>query len=380
MPNKDYYEILGVSDTTSQDEIKKVYRDLAKKYHPDANKGDKQAESRFKEISEAYHVLRDPEKRKKYDQMRKYGFSGGQPGGFDFQGFDFGQFSQQGYGGRRSGGGGGGSIFDELFGVGGMGHIFGDMFDQGTRTRRDSSRAQQQSGDLHTELTIPFSLAVSGGKQTVSITVDGKCDSCNGSGAAKGANPQTCHQCNGRGTISMSQGFFAVNRTCPRCMGRGIIIDKPCKVCNGTGDVKKTKRLSVSIPKGVENGALLRLKGMGNNGSKKRGRGDLIIKIFVSPHRFFKRKGDDVYCEIPLDIIKAIKGAKIRVKTVYNKKVELTIPPKTKDGRTFRMKGLGISSKRGTGDQYVTINVLSRNNFTEEEQKIIEEFENNGKM
>jgi len=378
MPKRDYYEILGVSENASQDEIKRVYRDLAKKYHPDANKGNKDAESRFKEISEAYNVLRDPEKRKKYDQMRKFGFSGGQTGGFDFRGFDFGNFdfgnfSQQRAGGFRTTGGG---IFEELFGIGGLGDIFSEMFDQGSHFRQRRSAGQQGGRDIHTELTIPFDLAVNGGKQIVSVTVNEKCHNCNGTGAEPQANPQTCPQCKGRGTISLVQGFFAVNRTCPRCMGRGIIIDKPCRLCKGTGEIRKTKKIAITIPQGIEDGTVLRLKGMGSNGTRKTSRGDLYVRIHVSPHRFFKRKGNDVYCEVPIDIIRAIKGTKIRVRTVYNKKVEIKIPPGTKDGKTFRLKKLGIRSKKGTGDQYVIVRVTKRSNLTDEERKIVEEYEN----
>lgn len=381
MPKKDYYEVLGVSESASQEEIKRVYRDLAKKYHPDVNKGDKTAESRFKGISEAYNVLRDPEKRKKYDQMKKYGFSGGQPGGnnfggFDFGNIDFGQFAQRGTRRRQNSGGG---IFDEFFSVGGLGDIFSEMFDQGGRSGRGRTATQSKEKNIHSELTIPFDLAVNGGKQIVSIQSDDKCTHCNGTGAEPGANPKTCPQCGGRGTISLAQGFFAVNRTCPRCRGRGILIDKPCSICNGSGDVKKSKKVAITIPSGVKDGALLRLKGMGNNGLNKKNRGDLILKLHVAAHKFFNRKGNDVYCEIPIDIIQSIKGTKIRVKTVYNKKVELKVPPKTKDGKIFRMKGLGIKSNEGSGDQYVTIKVLKRSNLSSEEKKIVDEVENNSK-
>ena len=366
MPKKDYYDIFGLKENASQNEIKHVYRDLAKKYHPDVNKGNKQAESRFKEISEAYNVLKDPAKRQKYDQMRKYGaFGAAQPGGFG--GFDFSQFSQGGFKTHRSASGGG-TVFDELFGMGGLGDIFSQMFDQGSRVRQERYGNPQKGSTVQTELTIPFDLAVQGGKQVISVVVEERCSACSGTGVEKGAKPKTCPDCNGRGTISISQGFFAVNRTCPRCYGRGILIDRPCTICNGTGDVKRTKKLSINIPEGISDGALLRLKGMGSNGTKKGTRGDLIVKIKVTPHRFFKRTGNDVYCEVPIDIIKAIKSTKIRVKTVYNKKVELKVAAGTKDGRTFRLKGMGINSKKGKGDLYVTIKVIRRTNLSDEEK------------
>jgi len=381
MPKRDYYDILGVKDDASLADIKRVYRDLAKQYHPDVNKGNKEAENRFKEISEAYNVLKDPAKRQKYDQMKKYGAftGGGQPGGFGgFQGFDFSQFSQGGFRTQR-GGSGGGTIFDELFGMGGLGDIFSQMFDQGDRTRQERYGGQQKSNTLQTELTIPFDMAINGGKQSISIVVDDDCQACKGSGAEKGAKPKTCPDCQGRGNISISQGFFAVNRACPRCYGRGILIDRPCTACKGSGNAKRTKNLSITIPKGIADGALLRLRGMGNNGKKKGNKGDLVVKIKVTPHRFLKRKGNDVYCEVPIDIIKAIQSTKIRVKTVYNNKVELKVPAGTKDGKTFRLKGLGINSKKGKGDFYVTIKVVRRTNLTDEEKQIISEFGNNGK-
>lgn len=378
MPKRDYYDILGVKENASTEDIKRVYRDLAKKYHPDVNKGDNEAESRFKEISEAYNVLRDPEKRKKYDQMKKFGaFDRGGTGGFDFGGFDFGQYRRPGtYQQRRSSGG---FSFEDLFGAGGFGDIFGDLFDLGDRARREKRGTSQKGNTLYSDITIPFDLAVKGGKQEIYVNLEETCSDCNGTGAEKGTKTKTCPDCHGRGTISIEQGFFAVNRTCPRCYGRGKIIEKACKTCKGTGEVKKRKKIAISIPQGISDGTRLKLKGQGASGVKGGPKGDIIVTIHVKPHRFFKRKGNDVYCEVPLDIIKAIKGTKIRVKTVYNKKIEMKIPPGTKDDKTFRLKGMGIKSKEGTGNQYVTIHVIKRSNLTDEEKRIIEEFENNGK-
>ncbi len=379
MPKRDYYEILGLKDSASQEDIKRVYRNLAKKYHPDANKGDKSSENKFKEISEAYNVLRDPEKRQKYDQMKKFGAFGGSHqggfGGFDFGNFDFGNVSRGAYRTRRSSGGG--SIFDELFGMGGLGDIFSQMFDQGNRYRQDGSGSQQKGTTVQTEIEIPFDLAITGGKQTISVVVDDKCSACKGTGVEKGRDAKTCPNCGGRGTISISQGFFAVNRTCPRCFGRGIIIDHPCTVCQGKGEVERAKRLSITIPKGVTDGALLRLKGMGNNGRRNGNRGDLIVKLKINKHNFFKRKGNDIYCEVPIDIIKAIKSTKIRVRTVYNSKIELKVPAGTTDGKTFRVKGMGINSKKGIGDFYVTIKVVRRSNLSDEEKKLVAAYDKN---
>lgn len=375
MPKRDYYDILGVNENASHEEIKRIYRSLAKKYHPDANKGDKNSEAKFKEISEAYNVLRDPDKRKRYDQMRKFGaFEGGAPGDFNF---DFGQFwrpraTQQ----RKSGS----FSFEDLFGSGGLGDIFSDFFDFGDRIRRERSGSSQKGETLSYELTIPFDLAVKGGKQFIDIRLEEPCTSCNGTGAEKGTKPKPCPDCHGRGTISIAQGFFAVNRTCPRCFGRGAIIEKLCSTCKGTGEVKQMKKLAVTIAQGIDDGTKVRLKGQGATGIKGGPKGDIIVTLRVSPHKFFKRQGNDIYCEVPLDIIKAIQGAKIRVNTVYNKKVEMKIPPGTKDNKTFRLRGFGVKSRESVGDQYVKINVVRRANLTADEERIIGEFENNGKI
>lgn len=382
MPKRDYYDILGVNEKASDEDIKRVYRNLAKKYHPDANKGDKNAEAKFKEISEAYNVLRDPEKRKKYDQMRKYGaFADGAPGGFDFRGFDFGGFdfgrSWNNTSNRNQTGGG--FSFEDFFGLGGLGDIFSDLFDRGDRIRKERSGKRQKGAELYSELTIPFEVAIHGGKQVINLLLEEPCDHCNGTGADRGTKPKTCPDCHGRGTISISQGFFAVNRTCPRCFGRGTIIEKVCPVCQGAGEVKRNKKLAITIPAGIEDNAKLRLRGQGATGTKGASRGDIMITIRVSPHRFFRRQGKDIYCEVPLDIIKAIQGTKIRIKTVYNSKVDVTIPPGTRDGKTFRLKKLGVKTRDGVGDQYVTIKVVRRSNLTEEERKIIEAFESDGK-
>ncbi|MDZ7263130.1 MAG: molecular chaperone DnaJ [candidate division KSB1 bacterium] len=382
MPKRDYYDILGVSEQASDEDIKRVYRNLAKKYHPDANKGDKNAEAKFKEISEAYNVLRDPQKRRKYDQMRKYGaFTDGGSGGFDFRGFDFGGFdfghSWNNTANRNQTGGG--FSFEDFFGLGGLGDIFSDLFDRGDRIRKERTGKRQKGAALHSELTIPFEVAIHGGKQVINLVLEEPCVQCNGTGAEKGTTPKTCPDCHGRGTISISQGFFAVNRTCPRCFGRGTIIEKICPVCQGTGEIKRNKKLAITIPPGIEDETKLRLRGQGTTGTKGGSRGDIIITIRIAPHRFFKRQGKDIYCEVPLDIIKAIQGAKIRIKTVYNHKVDVVIPPGTKDGKTFRLKKLGVKTKDGVGDQYVTIKLVRRANLTDEERKIIETFESDGK-
>lgn len=376
MPQRDYYDILGVNENASEAEIKKVYRDLAKKYHPDVNKGNKEAETRFKEISEAYSVLKDKDKRQKYDQMRKYGAFGGGAGS---GGFDFGQFWQQGSP-RTHHGGGGSFSFEDLFGLGGLGDIFGGIFDRGERMRKERTGRKQRGDSFESEIKIPFELAVKGGKQVINLAFDEPCDHCSGTGAGPGSHPKTCPDCHGRGTISIAQGFFAVNRTCPRCLGRGTIIEKPCSVCRGSGEVRNSKKLSVTIPAGVSDGSKLRLKGQGISGIKGGARGDIILTLRIAPHRFFNRKGNDIHCTIPLDIRKAIKGTKIRVKTIFDKKVDIKIPQRTHDGKIFRLKGFGVKSKTGTGDQYVKIKLDKPSDLSDEDRKIIEEFENNGKV
>lgn len=377
MPKRDYYDILGVKDGASDEEIKRTYRDLAKKYHPDKNRGDKNAEARFKEISEAYNVLRDPAKRRQYDQMRKYGaYGGGQPGG-DFGGFDFSQFWRPGSSQQRKTGS---FSFEDLFGPGGFGDFFGDFFDFGDRIRKTKAGTSQKGETLYYDLTIPFELAINGGKQVINVSLEEACNSCDGTGAEHGTKPKTCPNCHGRGTISITQGFFAVNRTCPRCFGRGTIIEKFCTVCGGTGTIRQNKNLSVTIPQGIAEGTRLKLKGQGATGIKNGPRGDIVITFHIAPHRFFRRNGNDIYCEVPLDIIKAIQGTKIRIKTVYNNKVDVKIPPGTRSGKTFRLRGFGVKSKSGTGDQYVTIKVIQRSNLTDAERKIVEDFENNGKF
>ncbi|MBN2012402.1 molecular chaperone DnaJ [candidate division KSB1 bacterium] len=374
--SKDYYHILGVEESASSDQIKKAYRELAKKYHPDANRGNAQAEDRFKEISEAYSVVSDPQKRKQYDQMRKYGGLGA--GGFNFGGFDFGKYRQHtgGAGRKRTGG----FSFEDLFGGGGsfdLGDIFGDLFGGSHAGRQQSQSAYQDSTALFSELTIPFELAIQGGRQIINVTREEACKTCKGTGAKPGTKPETCPSCKGQGSISVSQGFFAVNRTCPNCYGRGKLIRDVCPTCHGKSQVRTTKKLAVTIPAGIDDGAKLRLRGQGNPIGNTGKNGDIVVTIRVTPHRFFKRDKNNVYCEVPLDIIRAIKGTKIRVKTVYNKKIEIKIPPRTGNKKTFRLKGLGITNKKGTGDQFVTINVIRRTKLNDEEKKIVDEFEKN---
>lgn len=361
MAKKDFYKILGVSENASADEIKKAYRKLAKENHPDAHPGEQDAERRFKEISEAYSVLSDPQKRQQYDQMRKYGFSGTHAGAGGFQGFDFdlsdlfGGFSQSTRGRSNRTHRMGASNLDDFFGFGGIGDIFSQLFD------RDNGFGQtktQRGNDLHATLEVPFETAVKGGKTVFSISKETQCPNCSGTGSKAGKKPEICPECKGTGMVSMARGSFALNRPCPRCLGKGQIIKDPCPHCGGSGRVLGKKQYSVNIAPGTDDGKKMRFKGQGNPGLYGQPPGDLIITIKVGKHRFFRKSGLDIYCEVPLDKKKAKKGTRIRVKTIYGKTIELKVPSNTENGKTLRLKGMGIRTEEKQGDQYVEIRVI----------------------
>ncbi len=365
MAKKDYYNILGVSENATEAEIKRAYRDLAKKYHPDANPGNREAEERFKEISEAYQVLSDPEKRKQYDQLRRFGgFAGARPGA-DFGHFDFSDLFGRG---RARTGGQRVFTFDDLFGFGGFGDLLSEILG------RSPAAGSRRGEDIHLEVTVPFETAATGGRVTIEVPREEACPRCAGTGAEPGSQVQTCPVCHGTGLTSVSQGGFAVSRPCPTCGGRGKLISQPCRQCHGSGRVPTRRRLAVSIPAGLEDGTRMRLRGQGDPGPGGKNPGDLILIVRVTPHRFFKRKGRDIYCEVPLDITKAILGTKIRVRTIHGKKAEIKIPPGTQNGTTFRLKGMGIRTKEGVGDQYVKVNLVVPEKLTEKQKKLIEEF------
>jgi molecular chaperone DnaJ len=347
---KDFYQILGVSENASDDEIKKAYRKLAKKYHPDANPGDKQAENRFKEISEAHEVLSDKNKRAQFDQMRRFGggFGGARPGAeFGGQGVHFEDLS---------------SMFGQSGGFGSLADIFSSIFGEnlggfGSSSGSGRTRGPMKGDDLYTDITIPFSTALNGGQAKVGLNVSEKCDVCGGSGSTPGSSATTCPDCGGRGVISFTQGNFAVSRPCPKCLGRGVISGRSCNRCSGTGSVQRMRELSVRIPAGIEPGKKIRLKGLGNPGHRGGSPGDLYLRVDVSSHPFLWRHGLNIHCRIPLTVNQAEKGTKIRVRTLSGKKAELKIPAGTKAGDKFRMKGLGITLKGRKGDQIVEIEV-----------------------
>jgi molecular chaperone DnaJ len=368
MKAKDYYKTLGVADGAGIDEIKKIYRKLAKQYHPDANPGNKQAEDKFKEVAEAYEVLSDPKKRQQYDQMRKYGFgSPGGPGpGFDFRNFDFGGSGSRTGRGRTV-------TFEGFDGFGGIGDLFAQFFDMGDENSSQFS-GSRKSGDAHVEIRIPFDLAVEGGKTNVSVTRDKTCSACGGSGAKPGSKASTCPKCGGRGRVTIGQGAFGVSRPCPTCMGSGKTIATSCTRCGGSGQVQGPVTYSVRIPVGIEDGEMIRLKGQGTADSRGRKAGDLILTVRVEPHRFFKCKGGNVHCDVPLTLKQAALGSSVRIKTVQGKKVLLKIPAGTQDGTMLRIPKMGIEKNGRLGDQYVTVRVDIPKHPSPEEKELLERY------
>jgi molecular chaperone DnaJ len=354
---KDFYTTLGVDKGASADEIKKAYRKLAQKHHPDANSGDHAAEERFKEISEAYATLSNPEQRKEYDQVRRVAASGG------FQGF----------GGMPGGGFGGAQrvraedLEDLLGGFGGIGDLFD--FGAGRRARTGPTRG----ADLHANLTIDFDEAAQG--VTTEVVVDGAapCSRCGGSGAEPGSRVVTCPTCAGRGVVAQNQGFFSFSQPCPQCQGSGRIIENPCAKCGGSGTENRRRRLTVKVPAGVKDGATLRLRGKGGPGTGGGPRGDVLIKVHVLPSSTFGRRGDDLTLSVPISYTEATLGTKLSVPTL-NGEVKLKIPPGTASGKTFRVRGKGIKPAQGkSGDLLVTVQVAVPQKLSREERKLLEE-------
>ena len=369
MAQKDYYKILGVSENASKDEIKRAYRRLAKKYHPDANPGNKAAEEKFKEISEAHQILSDPEKRKQYDQLKKFGESGFQ----GYQGFDF-ENLRKGTGrktGRKF-------EFEDLGEFGSFSDIFSSIFDFGERERQ-SSWEPQKGEDLYSEIEIPFDQAISGGKTVFQVKKEKTCPVCHGTGGEPGSPVKTCPDCGGAGMISFSQGSFAVKRPCPRCYGRGKIIATLCHNCGGSGQIYISEKIAINIPPGINDGAQLRLKGQGKPGISGGPSGDLMVKVNVGEHRFFERKGADIYCQVSINIAQAVLGSKIRVRTI-NGKVDLKIPPGTQSGTLLRLKGKGVDVNGIKGDQYVKVSVEMPKKVSEKQKKLMEEFAKEGDL
>jgi molecular chaperone DnaJ len=382
MAYKDYYKILGVSETATSDEIKKAYRKLAKKYHPDANPDDKQAAEKFKQINEANEILSNPSKRKQYDDMKRFagaGFSGfrgaGGTGGGP-QGFNINDLFSQ-FGARGAPGGRGGATYttDDF---GGLGDIFSNIFDRGGRFRQQRY-GPQKGQDLYAEVEVPFETAAKGGRTVISVAKSENCGRCGGTGAEPGSRVDKCPTCGGSGMVSQAQGGFAVSRPCPQCLGRGEIVSQPCTVCAGSGQVQRTRRLSVKIPPGTEDGGMIRLRGQGEAGTAGGPPGDLIIKVRVRGDRFFKRKGLNVYCDVKINLTQAVLGTRIKVRTLNDKRVVLKIPAGTQPGTTFKLKGLGVKKDGRQGDQFVTVNVAIPTDLTSEEKALFEKLQGSRK-
>jgi len=367
---KDFYATLGVSSSASQDEIKKAYRKLAKKFHPDANASDPKAGERFKEVSEANNVLGDPAKRKQYDEMRRLGaFDGGGFGGF-------GGGARRGAG-ARGGAGGAQTINFEDFdigGLGGLGDLFSSMFGGGETRQSSRTRGPEKGQTVEASLDIPFRTAARGGKVPIDLEVSEECPTCHGTGAAPGAQLKTCPECNGRGVISFGQGGFAVNRPCPVCLGKGQVPTEPCPTCHGSGEVRARRKVLVNVPPGVDTGSKIRLKGQGGKGNANGPPGDLVITFNVLPDKFYKRDGLDVIATVPLNIAQATLGTKISVKTLDGKKVAIKIPPGTPSGKRFRVRGQGIQKGDKKGDLIVEVSIQVPEKLSEEQERMMKEF------
>jgi molecular chaperone DnaJ len=376
-PTKDFYSVLGVSSSASQDEIKKAYRKLAKKHHPDANSADPKAAERFKEISEANNVLGDPEKRKQYDEMRRLGaFDGGGFGGFGGAGR-----SSRGAGAYGGAGGGGPTINFQDFdigGLGGLGDLFSSMFGGGDTRETARQRGSEKGQTVEATLDIPFRTAARGGKVPIDLEVSEECPTCHGTGAAPGASLKICPECNGRGVISFGQGGFAVNRTCPVCLGRGQVPTEACPTCHGTGDVRAKRKVLINVPAGVDTGSKIRLKGQGGKGPQGGPAGDLIITFNVLPDKFYRRDGLDVIATVPLNIAQATLGTKISVRTLAAKKVAIKIPPGTPSGKRFRVRGQGIQKGEKKGDLIVEVSIQVPEKLSEEQERMMKEFAESG--
>ena len=354
---RDYYEVLGVSKGASDDEIKKAYRKLAKQYHPDLNPGDKTAEAKFKEVNEAYEVLSDKDKRAKYDQ---FGHAGVDPNFGAGAGGPFGGFS--------------GADFGDID----LGDIFGSFFGGGFGGGSSSSRRNgPMKGDtLRAGVTITFEEAAFGCEKEIILNREESCDTCHGTGCEPGTTAEICPNCRGTGTVRIQRGggafTFATTTTCPKCGGTGKIIHQPCKTCNGSGSVRKQRKITVKIPAGIDNGQAVSLRGQGGAGRNGGPAGDLIISVTVRPHAFFKRDGTSVYMEQPVSFLQATLGAELEIPTIDGK-VKWNLPEGTQPGTTFRLRGKGIPSinGRGRGDQFVTVQVQVPRNLNREQKEAL---------
>jgi len=354
MAKRDYYETLGTSRDASDEDLKKAYRKLAMKYHPDRNHGDATAEVKFKEVSEAYEVLKDGEKRAAYDRYGHAAFEGGGGGGGGFGG---------GFGG------GGGSPFED---------IFEQMFGGGMGGRRGGAQAAGRGSDLRTTIEITMEEAFAGTKKTIRVPSSVACEACDGSGAEGGkASAQTCPTCHGQGKVRAQQGFFLVERTCPTCGGSGRQIKNPCKVCQGAGRVQRDRTLSVTVPAGVEDGTRIRLTGEGEAGLRSAPAGDLYVDVGIKAHPIFQRDGNNIFVRVPLRMTQAALGGNVEVPTIDGGRARVTIPQGTQAGDQFRLRGKGFSVLRSAakGDMYVQVAVETPQNLSTKQRELLEQFE-----
>lgn len=355
MSKPDLYDILGVQRGVDEKELKSAYRKLAKKYHPDANSGDETAEQKFKEVSAAYDILKDPQRRAAYDQYGHQAFEGGGPGGGGF-GPDFSSSMSD--------------IFEDLFGdfmSGGGGRQRGGRGGSGT----------QRGSDLRYNMEIELTDAFEGKTAQIRVPTSVKCDVCDGSGAKPGTSPSTCSMCGGQGQVRAQQGFFTIQRTCPTCQGRGQMITDPCADCSGQGRQTKDRTLSVNIPAGVEDGTRIRLSGEGEAGVRGGPSGDLYIFVSIRPHDFFQRDGSDLYCRVPIAMTTAALGGEIEVPTIDGKKVRVSIPDGAQSGKQFRLKTKGMPVLRSSqrGDLHIQVSVETPVNLSKRQKELLREFE-----
>ncbi|MEM9879829.1 MAG: molecular chaperone DnaJ [Pseudomonadota bacterium] len=351
MEKEDYYQLLGVGRDADEKTLKSAFRKLAMQYHPDRNPGDNVAEQKFKDIGEAYDVLKDPERRAAYDRYGHAAFEQGSGGARGGGGFDAGAFSD---------------IFDDLF---------GDFMGRGGGGGRGRSSAQR-GADLRYDIEISLDEAYSGASKSIKITTAVTCKTCNGSGARAGSSPQTCATCGGMGKVRTNQGFFMVERTCPTCQGTGQVIADPCLDCSGTGSVQQEKSLQVNIPKGVETGTRIRLSGEGQAGTRGGPPGDLYLFVTVAPHPVFERDRELILCQVPLPLTTAALGGEIEVPTIEGGRAKIKIPSGTQSGKQFRLRGKGMPTISGgpLGDMIVRANVETPVNLTARQKELLEEF------
>jgi len=350
MAKRDYYNVLGVNKSSTSDQIKAAYRKLAVKHHPDKNKGDKASEEKFKEASEAYHVLSDNERKQNYDNFGHAAFENGAGGRGGFGNFDFSNsFSD---------------IFEDFFS------------DFGSGSGRRSRKANFRGSDLRYDLSITLEEAYTGKKQDIKFSTSEKCDTCKGSGSKPGHDVGSCSMCGGNGQVRSNQGFFTVQQTCPQCSGSGEEITNPCTSCSGQGKQQASKRLSVSIPKGVDDGTRIRLAGKGEAGSRGAGNGDLYLFINVYSHDLFKRSDGNLFFECPISIADAALGTSIEIPTIDGGKAKIKIPSGTQSGKQFRLKGKGMPYMRGSGigDLYVQVNTEVPVSLNREQKELLEKF------